>query len=170
MNDKIIIRESRDYELVWSLVHDKSVFNRICNDDWMAKPVKELKQIVQGMVLNPRNHIIVVYEEAVATGCAICYAMGDGEMEVHTCFSDRCRGLDAIKAGKMATQYMLSLPDVEKLVSLCPANLPETYWFARACGWEKGGVHDAKWIKDGIENEMRVVFATKKDLQCPLQQ
>lgn len=168
MKPIITISETRDVETVWKIVHDPSVFDAICDDNWSSKPVGELKDIVRGIVENQENHVPIVFKDEEAVGCFICYAMGNGVFEIHTCLSFKCRGAEAIEAGKMATQYVLSLPDVNQLYSFCPANLPESYLFARLVGWKRAGLHTAKWVKHGIGHMQRIVQITKSEwrAQC----
>jgi hypothetical protein len=165
MNLHLEIDQTLDWETVWAIVHDASVFDRVCDDHWTRKPLRELRDIVRGIVENPHNHALLVTDAGRPVGCFLCYAQGKGLFEIHTMLTDRCRGADAIQAGRMGTRLMLSLPDVEKLVSFCPANMPEVYLFARFCGWHKDGIAAAKWLKNGVEYAMRIVEATKHDLQ-----
>ena len=164
MNPTITIQESRDVELVWSIVHDPSVFDFVCDDGWLAKPIEELKAIIKGIVENPRNHIPVVFKDGVAVGCFVIYQIGMGIGETHTFLTEKCRGSEAIQAGKMAMKFIFSLGDIKSLMSFCPANLPQAYFFARRCGWRYSGVHASKWIKKGVEYEIKIVEATKEDL------
>ena len=165
MNREITIQESRDVELIWSLVHDPSVFNRVCDDGWLAKPLDELKAIVQGIVTNPANHIPVVFKQGIAVGCFIVYAIGNKIGEVHTFMSEKCRGRDAIEAGKMAMREIFLLPEIEKLISFCPENIPESYSFAKFCGWKFAGIANHQWVKDGKSYSIKIVEISKQDLK-----
>ena len=165
MNINLDIDHTLDWLTVWTIIHDASVFNRVCDDEWTRKPLHDLKAVVRGIVENPHNHSLLVTDGGRPVGCFLCYAQGKGLFEVHTMLTDRCRGADAIQAGKMGTRFMLAMPDVEKLVSFCPANMPEAYLFARYCGWHKAGIAAKKWIKEGVEYAMRIVEANKQDLK-----
>lgn len=164
MNPDLTISETRDWKLAWKIVTDPSVFDHVCDDKWVKKPEAELQRIIQGIVENPVNHVTVVFIADEPVGLFMGYHVGNATLEVHTMLTSRCRGADAIQAGKMAMRFGLNLPGIEKLVSFCPANLPETYLFARYCGWHKAGISTTKWLKNGIEHAMRLVEATKKDL------
>jgi hypothetical protein len=109
------------------------------------------------------NHVPLVSIDGSPAGCFVTYAKGRGVFEVHTFLLKTCRGGTAIAAGKAAMRYLFSLPDVLKLESLCPACLPESYWFARRCGWKSAGVSESKWLKDGVEHVQQKVEAIKGD-------
>ena len=171
MNPNLSIEETLDWPEVWDIVKDSSVFVNICDDGWTAKPPLELREIVRGMVENPFNHVFLVMDKDERVGCFICYQKDAGVFEVHTCLTTKCRGADAVQAGKMAMQQILSFNDVDRLVSYCPSNLPQAYVYARLVGFHRGGIAVAKWVKNGIEYSIREVFATKQDLKgelpCP---
>ena len=152
MPRQITITETRDVETVWRIITDRAVFNRVCDDNWLCKSLDELREIVRGIVENPLNHIPLVTADGNPVGCFVAYAKGHGVYEVHTFLSEFCRGADAIEAGKAAMKFIFTFPDVFKLVSMCPACLPESYFFARRCGWRTTGISDARWLKNGIEH------------------
>jgi len=168
MNPKLSIAETLDWQLAWKIISDPSVFDRVCDDNWSKKPKHELQEIVKGIVENPDNYIVLALNCGEPVGVWFGYRINSDTLEVHTHLLASCRGRDAIQAGRMATQYILEKPDVEKMVSFCPDNMPEVYLFARYCGWHKAGMHTKKWLKNGVEYALRIVEATKKDLiLCP---
>lgn len=164
MNEPIDIVESMDFEDVWRIAHEPAIYDRICDDAHAKLPVHVMKEWVKDLVANPHNHILLVQQGGEVVGCFVCKCVSYGIFEIHTLMTGRCRGADAIRAGKLATQYMLSLPDVQRMFSLCPANIPEAYVFARFCGWHKAGVHCSTWNKNGQEYPQRIVEVTKADL------
>ena len=158
------IIETRDPDPIWRIVTDASVFNRVCDDAWLSKPLEDLKAIVLGIVINPANHVLSVMSEGLAVGCFMCARVEDGIYEVHTFLTQACRGASAIAAGKSAMAHMFALPDVSKLISVCPQCLPESYWFARRCGWRNVGIGREKWVKFGVEYPVQQVEITKGDI------
>ena len=158
------ITETHDPESVWRIVTDVSVFNRVCDDAWLAKSLDEVKAVVTGVVTNSDNHVLSVVSGGVVLGCFVCYRMAEGVYEVHTFLTDACRGEFAIAAGKAAMKFMFGLPGVEKLISVCPQCLPESYWFARRCGWRNVGIGREKWVKFGVEYPVQQVEITKGDI------
>jgi len=164
MKKEITIEETLDWNAAWRIIHDPAVEDRILNDEWKATASDKFRNIVAGIVENPNNYVLLVSRGDEAVGVAICYHKGSGEFEIHTIFMPGLRGADAIHAGKLCTQHMLAKPEVERLVSMCPENLPETYLFARRVGWRFAGMSPEKWIKNGVAYAQKLVEATKKDL------
>ena len=160
----ITITETRDPEPIWRIVTDASVFNRVCDDTWLAKSLEELRAIVNGMVTNPANHILAVLDDGVAVGCFVCYQLNAGVFEVHTFLTSKCRGKSAIEAGKNAMRFVFGLPGVQKLISYCPDCLPESFFFARRCGWKFTGMSEAKWTKLGVTYPVKAVEIAKEDV------
>ena len=159
--------ETRDVDAVWKIVTGRDVFPRVCDDNWIHKSLDELKAIVTGLVENPLNHTVLVQDdEGVPIGCFVGIAKGGGNLEEHTFMSAACRGWDAIIAGKRAMKLLFTLPDVEKLTSYCPACLPESYWFARRCGWHNAGFAEWRWLKNGIEHLVTLVEVNREDFAC----
>lgn len=160
------ITETRDWETVWKISQSPSIFDRVTNDSWGAEHAETRKAHVAILVTNPQNHTILVQDRYDWThlGCFLLDRKEPGVFEVHTMLLPECRGQMAIVAGKMAMRFAFSLPDVLKLVSYCPTNMPEVYLFARMCGWRKAGIAAAQWIKNGVAYPMRMVEATMNDL------
>jgi len=164
MIPEITITETRDVETVWRIITDRAVFARVCDDEWLTKPIDELREIVRSIVENPENLIPLALVDGQLAGCFICYAQPAGVFEVHTFMLPSCRGASAVVAGRAAMKFVFQNPDVKKLVSMCPVCLPESHWFARRCGWRTIGVASKNWLKDGIDHVVMLVEATKEDL------
>lgn len=165
MNLSLSTDETFDAEAVWSVITDPSVLDRVCDDNWTKLPLEELHSIVTALVENPDNYVMLVSDGSEPVGAVLFYAQGDGVFETHTLFTKRCRGFDAVRMGKAITRYMLALPDVKKLISFCPENLPETYYIARLVGWRSAGMSATKWVKRGVEYAMKAVECTADDLK-----
>jgi hypothetical protein len=159
----ICITETRNVETVWSIITNREVFNRICDDSWLAKPLDELKAIVRGIVENPANHIPLVTIYGKVSGCALCYALGDGCFDIHTCLL--CRGAEAIEAGRAAIAFMFGFPEVLILKSSCPMNMRQTLFFALRCGFKRIGIAPHKWVKNGVEYDIMTV-AKERGTRC----
>jgi hypothetical protein len=161
----LTIIETRDWRLVWDIAQHPAVRDRITDDHWTTFSNDYLAGFVERLVTHPANHVLVVLKDGSPAGCWIMDAKADakidspgtGVFEVHTMLLSACRGADALAAGRRAITYAFTLPDVKKLISYCPAHLPETYWYARLCGFRKAGIAEKKWIKNGREYPMRLV-------------
>ena len=164
----IQIHFTRDWQIVWQIVTDTSVFARICDDAWVEKPLYELKAIVRGIVLNGDNHIPLVLLDGQPVGCFLICAMGGGDFEVHTCLTRKIRGANAIEAGKLATTLLFKQPEIKRLVSNCPACLQESFWFARKVGFKPVGLSENKWMRNGVAYAITKVEAQKADWTPPL--
>ena len=168
MNPNLQVEETRDADLVWKIASSPEVMDRISNDEWTALGDHVRRTHVGIITRKPENHIILVLDGKRPVGCFVMDAKKDGLFEIHTFLLKSCRGADAIQAGKMAMAFAFRLPETQKLISYCPGNNPESYLFARLCGWHKAGVAAFKWVKDGISYPLRIVEISRKDL-CPSQ-
>ncbi len=157
----LTVTETRDWQLVWHLSQHPAVKDRITDDAWTQFPHEVLVRFVEHLVANPANHVLLVSLAGKPAGCFVLDSRGDGLFEVHTMLLPSCRGADALAAGKQAIQSAFQLPGVEKLVSYCPAHLPEVYWYARMCGFRPAGFAAKKWIKHGQEYPLRIVEKPK---------
>jgi hypothetical protein len=161
----LTITETRDWRLVWDISQHPAVKDRITDDHWTKFSDEFLAGFVERLVTHPANHVLLVLKDGAPAGCWIMDAkmgankdaLGAGVFEVHTMLLPECRGADALAAGRRAVTYAFTLPDVKKLISYCPAHLPETYLYARLCGFRKAGIAEKKWIKNGQEYPMRLV-------------
>jgi hypothetical protein len=160
-SNHLTIVETRDWRLVWDISQHPAVNDRITDDQWAKHSKAFLAGFVEGLVTHPNNHVLLVLKSGVPAGCWILdarmTALGAGVFEVHTLLLPECRGADALAAGRRAITYAFTLPDVRKLISYCPAHLPEAYLYARLCGFQKAGLAEKKWIKNGQEYPMRLV-------------
>lgn len=164
--DNIEITETRDWKLVWTLVHHPSIFNCICDAVWRAKPVGDLMEAVRGIVTNANNRVLLVFNRGKIAGCFICYALGDGDYEVHTCLMPNCRGRDAVRAGRLGQAEILAQPGAKRLISGCPENMPHTFIFAHLCGWKDAGFCEQPWKELDRSYKIKRVMLKKEDLPC----
>lgn len=162
MRATITIEETRNAKLVWEIASHPAMVDRVVNDTWGAFDRETRQYHVILIVENPANHVLLVRQDGKVCGCFVLDAKGDGVLEVHTMLLPSCRGIDAIHAGKLAMQHAFKLEGVEKLISHCPENLPETLLYASLCGWRKAGVAAFKWLKNGVEFPVKIVEATKE--------
>ena len=163
----ITIELTRDAQAVWKIITDPAVFARICDDEWLKKPIYELQAIVRGIVANPDNLIPLVLMDGKPVGCFLACQIADGVLEIHTCLTKALRGHLAIDAGQRATRLLFSHSHAETLVSNCPACLPEAYWFAKKVGWQNAGISENQWIRNGTPYAITKVEAKKADWQPP---
>lgn len=162
----LTIVETRDWRLVWTMSQHPAVKDRITDDHWTRFSDAQLARFVERLVTNPANHAVLVLKAGTPAGCWIMDAKGGGAFEIHTLLLPECRGADAIAAGKLALQFALSLPEVVKLVSHCPAHLPETLWYARRCGFRRAGIAEKRWVKNGESHPMRIVEINRGEILC----
>ncbi|HEY4416957.1 MAG TPA: hypothetical protein VGO57_14805 [Verrucomicrobiae bacterium] len=163
MPEEITFEETFDLDEVWRVVSDPSVLPRICDDAWAAMSLDQLKQIVAGILENTGNYVFLVRKGPETVGAGVFYELEPGVFDLHTMLTAQCRGIHAIRIGKAITEYMLGLSGVKKLVSRCPMNLPETYFFARRVGWRYAGVAREKWRKHGVDHDIKLVECTQAD-------
>lgn len=164
MNIEII--NCRDVEKVWAIICDRSVFNRVCDDNWIRKPLDELRLIVRTIVENPANHIPLFTVDGMIGGCFCCLAADAGVLEIHNFVLEKFRGSAAIKAARLAVKYLFSLTGVLVLKGSCPMHMPNTLLFAKLVGFKVVGLSPAKWLKNGEQHPMMMVELTKEAL-CP---
>jgi hypothetical protein len=163
MKQTLSIAETRDASLVWQIASAPEVFERVTNDAWNALGRHVQRTHVDILVANPKNHILLVLDAGVPVGCFALDGKGDGLFEVHTMLLKSCRGANAIAAGKRAIEFAMRIEGVEKLVSYCPTTNPESYWYARICGFHRAGVAAFQWVKHGISYPIRIVELSKKE-------
>lgn len=172
----IEVKESRDWQTVWDIYQMPEIIDRVTNDRWDRTPNETKEFYVKQTVENPKNHTFLVWMDGQVVGCFLTIwqvdpetteATADGQDKgfhmVHTMLTRRCRGSDGIIAGKKAMDAVFSLDDVDELRSWCPTNNPESFYFARMCGWRKAGIAPEKWVKNGQPYEIRVVKISKQD-------
>lgn len=163
MSAQITIQPTNDGRAVWRIVSDPEIFGRVVDDAWITQAAENLESIVRGMVDNENNRTFLVLADGVHVGCFICFWQGSNLYEVHTFLTKLCRGGDAIRAGKMAMAHMFSMSCVERLISYCPACIPEAYWFARRCGWKATNAECPPWVKFGVSHSQQMVEARKEE-------
>lgn len=175
MNQNLTIEETRDADLVWRIAGAPEVFDRITNDEWKALDRRVNRAHVNIIVGKPENHILLaladeprwgqfmLHKDKVVLGCFVMDCKGNGVFEIHTMLLSHCRGLAAITAGKMAIEFAMQLDGVETLRSFCPADNPESYLYARLCGFHRAGIAAFKWVKHGISYPLKIVELSRKE-------
>ena len=175
---KITLKQSHGWRRFWRTMIRPEIYDRLIDDNYAPprtgwgralsalgiSPRGRVKRKVRALLSNPANRVYEVRVDGKFAGCFVLLALGGGVFEEHTLFLKEFHGLFAVRIGRAATRQILSLPDINKLVSLCPENLPETYLFAKLCGWKFAGMHPNKWVKNGVAYAMRQVEITKGDL------
>lgn len=161
------IQETRDDELVWLISQTPEICDRVTNDAWEAMGNVVRRNHVKIVVENPSNHVLLVKESEKVLGCFLFDFKGNGTFEAHTMMCPDCRGLKAIRAGKLALKHIFGISEsVEKIISYCPSNLPQTLFYARWLGFHKTGLAAWSWIKNGIAHAVTIVEFERKDLPC----
>ncbi|MDE2098679.1 MAG: hypothetical protein KGL39_15600 [Patescibacteria group bacterium] len=160
------ITETRDDELVWQISELPEIKDRVTNDAWSALGDDVRRAHVRLIVGNPDNHVFLVRDDQRVVGCFIIDRKEDGLFEVHTLLARSCRGAQAIRAGRQAIREAFKLPAVQRLVSYCPGNLPQTYFFAIYCGFHLAGIATWRWLKNGISFPVKIVELNRKDAVC----
>ena len=177
---KITLKESHGWRLLWRTVIRPEVFDRIVDDRFAPARTgwgraleaggpsarQRAKWKVRALASRPGNHVFEVRCQRKPAGCFFLFDLGNGEYEVHTLLQKWAHGLLGVAIGRYATRFGLSLPYVNKLKSFCPANLPETYLYAKMCGWKSAGESAVKWVKNGIAYAQKIVEISKGDLPC----
>lgn len=166
MNVKL--KEVHGWRLLWRIVVRPEIYPRIFDDRYTVAPSPRLKikSKVRAIAANPENHVFAVRVKNKLAGCFVLCSLGGGRFEVHTLLTSDFHGLMAVTIGRFATRFGLDLPYVKMLSSYCPDNMPETYLFARMCGWKNAGIYPLKWMVKGVEYAMRAVKIEKGDLPC----
>jgi hypothetical protein len=160
----LAIAETRDWRIVWDISQHPRVKDRITDDHWTKFSQEFLAGFVEQLVGNLANHVLLALVDGQVVGCWIMDAKGDGVFEIHTMLLPECRGADAIAAGKLAMKFAVTLPGVEKLISYCPAHLPEVLLYARLCGFRRAGIAEKPWVKNGESYPMRLVEITRREI------
>jgi RimJ/RimL family protein N-acetyltransferase len=150
----IAICETRDASLVWDISQDDSVRDRITDDKLATFSPEVQAHVLRELVHDPKNHTLAVCVNGAAGGCFMFDQTDLGVFEVHTMLLPNARGLSAISAGRMAIKWMFARPEVEKLVSYCPALNPEILFFALRCGFKKAGVIVGGWVQNGVATDL----------------
>lgn len=163
---RLAITETRDWRIVWDISQHPRVKDRITDDNWTKFSQEFLAGFVEQLVGNPANHALLALADGQVVGCWILDNKGPGLFEVHTMLLPECRGASAITAGKLAMKFAASLPGVEKLISYCPAHLPEVLLYARLCGFRRAGIAEKPWVKNGESYPLRIVEITRQEI-CP---
>ena len=166
MNQELTITETRDWQKVWQISQRPEVRDCVVNDEWERMGDDVRRCHVRIIVENGDNHCLMVSGEGKEVGCFVCDSKGKGIYEVHTMLTSECRGRDAIRAGRLAIKKIFSLRGVEKLISYCPCNMPQTYFFAIWCGFHSAGKAAWSWIKNGVAFDVKIVELTKGGLPC----
>lgn len=170
MSGTMNIVETRDVALVRSIAEHFSVRDNVTDDGWQKFGDDLVSDIFKILVEKPENHCLIVELNGVPAGAWLLDAKGTGVFEVHTMLLPECRGKLAIRAGRLAMARAVEFPEVTLLESFCPANLPQTLFYALACGWKVCqamlGTTPRKWIKNGVEHDMTRVQITKDEILC----
>lgn len=158
----IKLKECHGWRRLWNTVIRPEVYDRVFDDRITDR--KQIKAKVRAIAARPGNHVFAVYWQRKFAGCFVLYALGDGVFEVHTLLTKEFHGLFAVRIGRFSIQRVFSFGWCDKLTSYCPENLPETYLFARMCGFRHVGKYPLDWIKNGVRYAMKAVEITKQDL------
>lgn len=161
------IEETREWMLVWNLYELPEIEDRVTNDDWNRISMIARKYYVMRTVDEKRNHTFLVTSGTDCLGCFLLIWTKEPDRPafhaVHTLLSRQCRGAKAIEAGKLGIAKAFSLEDVERLESWCPANNPESYLFARLCGFKRVGFAPVEWVKNMQRYPIRVVALSREE-------
>jgi hypothetical protein len=165
MNTSLTITETRDENVIWRIITDRSVFGQIIDDDFLGKPLGELQSMFLAYLARAANHTMLVEIDGHPVGCFLGIARGYGNLEIHTCLTQECRGGDAIAAGKQAMRLLFAMPEIVKLTSFCPMCIRQAYLFARRCGWKDAGLASWKWVRNSVEYNVELVECKKEDFK-----
>jgi len=165
----IKLKETKRWRVLWRVCSLPDIIERMFDDvifEKMGRSTRNMRLKIRGIVSNPGNHVFRVIFENKFAGCFVLFDLGGGDYEVHTLLKKEFHGLYAVRIGRYATAFGLNLPYVKKLISFCPNNMPETFLFAKMCGWKSLGELPAKWIKNGVEYGVKGVWIRKEDFLC----
>ena len=170
MSETISMRETRNWRRAWRTVGNLEILLRIADDRHRCTSMLEFfvwaKRNVRYLLTGPDNHFFEVRCDGRIAGGFFLKGEGAGSYEVHTMLRKDFRGRVAIAIWKFCAATALSWPWVNRLTSYCPVTAPETFLFARLCGFRHVGTHARTWLKNGVEHAMKAVELNKGDL-CP---
>jgi hypothetical protein len=150
----ITITETRDWELAWCVSQDKSIVERITNDEWGALDSDTRKCHVKLIVGNPKNHTLIAKNGEHILGCFVLDCKDEGVFELHTMLLPWCHGKMALEASRLGLEFCKGLKDIKKIQTFCPMNHKEILLFALLCGFKKIGNYLGGWIKDGMKFDL----------------
>ena len=142
-------RTIKDWRSVWQWC-DICGVERLF-DDRIPYTRQMMKKRIREIVEMPGNMAFEIVSDKAKAGCFLLYRLKEGVYEVHILLHKSFRGKKGIELGKQGTNFALSLPDVNRLVSFVPRCLPECMVFARLVGWKNMGLLPMTWLKNGIE-------------------
>lgn len=167
MSTPLHIEETREWMLVWNLYQLPEIEDRVTDDNWNHTSSIARKYQVMKTIEDKKNHTLLVLRDRDIMGCFLLVWTHEQGREpfhcVHTMLTRACRGADALQAGKMGIEMAFSLEGVERLESWCPANNPESYLFARLCGFKKIGFAPVEFLKNMQRFPIRLVGLSREE-------
>lgn len=99
---------------------------------------------------HPKSFAVIVND-----GCFTCPALEQGAYAVHTNLLPSCRGAAALREAQHFLNFVFLHTDAEQLVSMVPANNPQTLWFARAMKFRETYRRPDVWLSGGVKHAMQ---------------
>lgn len=162
----IKLKETRNWRKLWSVCQCPEVMPNIFDDRFeVPNRGRRMRDRIRSIIANRNNHAFCVWYDSKFAGMFVLYRMATGVFETHTLLLKDFHGLVAVRIGRFAINQVMSLPYIDKLTSYCPENLPQTFLFARMCGFRHVGEYPMKWIKNGVQYAMKAVEFTRNDLR-----
>lgn len=151
LKDGISVKTSDDYAYFDSVVSDPSIFSGISCDGQKIGDFNT-SALPEGTIF------IEVGKNGERCGF-FCFAKTTDGYEQHTVLSDKCRGVSAITAGRMAIDLLRSITGCRLITSFVFANEPHTKWYARKLGFSETG--ESLSVNHAGE-ETNLIFLRKK--------
>lgn len=146
----------RDWRTFWQFCDSIEDVSRLF-DDKTPYTRQGMKRRIKELVEDTKNMSFGITCNGAKAGCFMLCFIENGCYMVHIVLKSAFRGRKGIEIGKAGTDYSLTLPNVKQLVSMCPEAIPEAFVFAKLCGWRDLGLLPLKWLKGGINHNVRGV-------------
>lgn len=167
IENTLSIEETREWMLVWNLYQLPEIEDRVTDDQWNNMSSIGRRYHVMKAIEEKKNHTLLVLRDRDCLGCFLLVWTHEKGREpfhmVHTMLTRGCRGADAITAGKLGIAKAFNIEGVEHLESWCPSHNPESYLFARLCGFKKTGFAPVEWVKNMQRFPIRVVSLSRQN-------
>lgn len=148
----------RDWHRIWKLCDSTTNVSRLF-DDKTPYTRQMMKKRIRSIVENPHNWSFGIFCDNAEAGAFILYDLGEGVFETHILLKEGFRGKKGIEIGREGTEFALSLPGVNNLVSFCPKTIPESFIYALKVGWRSLGELPMVWRKNGVDYKVLGVCA-----------
>lgn len=110
----------------------------------------------------PDWRVYEVIADCVRIGCFLTEDVADDAVVIHSLFEKG--GKDAVYGGRRVLDYIFETREnINRIIGLCPSDIPEVLAFARLCGMDRYEYGDQKLTrKNGTIAMGKCVFTTRQ--------